>query len=107
MVLEPIPLNPIDFAAHLPRAPDEPTNLRQDIADELADHWACGVRSELLSGNAKDLEEAQAHVRSRFGNPNTIARQLWWGAMKEKVMQQRIILFFTSVMALATIAMCV
>lgn len=79
-----------DFAAELPPPrDDEPATLRQDIVDELEDHLQCGLRRELLT-NPTDHGTAYQRVLNRFGNPAAIARQLWFDALKENVMSQRI-----------------
>jgi len=68
--------------------PDEPARLRQDITDELADHLSCALdRQRPLVADDAAAKEA---VLARFGNPRTIARRLWFDAMKEKIMSQRI-----------------
>src|SRR5262245_29869859 len=93
-----------DLTADLP-APreDEPSTLRRDIADELADHLACAVRREQLrDGGVRWVElGARPHpgplpegewacpggmkesgveerVLARFGDPRAVARKLWW-----------------------------
>ncbi len=76
---------------------DEPVSLRQDIADELADHLASSLRRHLLTSPTEDA--ARARVLDRFGNPQHVARQLWFDAMKEKVMSQRLNLVVSSLMA--------
>lgn len=92
-------MNWSDLTADLP-APrdDEPASLRQDIADELADHLQCAVRRESLSN--PDVELARRKALDRFGNPQQIARQLWLDALWEKIMSQRIMLAVTIVLAL-------
>jgi hypothetical protein len=86
-----------NLAADLP-APrdDEPADLRRDIVDELADHLHCAVDRErqraALEGSdpaLTDKDQLWARVVARFGHPARIARQLWWDAMKEKIMSQR------------------
>ncbi|MEX1098162.1 MAG: hypothetical protein WED34_19115 [Planctomycetales bacterium] len=81
---------------------DEPESLRRDIADELADHLDCALRKQLLSTNDKEL--AHRKVLERFGDPRKVARQLWFDALKEKIMSQRIMLALASVMTLACLA---
>ncbi|HEY3968654.1 MAG TPA: hypothetical protein VGM05_29165 [Planctomycetaceae bacterium] len=76
---------------------DEPVSLRQDIADELADHLASSLRRHLLTSPTEDA--ARARVLVRFGNPQHVARQLWFDAMKEKIMSQRLNLVVSSLMA--------
>jgi len=81
---EPIPLE-------LPAArDDEPDGLRQEIADELADHLACGAKRELLRGT--DPAKVWRAVTERFGDPGAVARRLWQDAMKEKIMAQRVLI---------------
>ena len=66
---------PNDVVADLP-APldDEPPSVRQDIADELADHLACAYRRELF--RHADERVAKQQVLDRFGNPQRIAGAL-------------------------------
>src|SRR5262245_58401183 len=108
-----------DLTADLP-APreDEPSTLRRDIADELADHLACAVRREQLKegqgdqprGSRADVESddwwAQPTLRrglERFGDPRAVARRLWCDHMRERIMAQR----FTAIMAGVGAAACV
>ncbi|MEX0717983.1 MAG: hypothetical protein WD066_15420 [Planctomycetaceae bacterium] len=81
---------------------DEPESLRQDIADELADHLDCALRKELHA--TPDKEQAHRKVLERFGDPQTIARRLWFDALKEKIMSQRIMLALAVVMTCACLA---
>lgn len=78
---------------------DEPESLRRDIADELADHLQSAFVRELHA--TRDEAAAKDKVLDRFGNPNAIARKLWFDAMKEKIMSQRVTLAVTTAMALA------
>ncbi|HET6423097.1 MAG TPA: hypothetical protein VFG20_05400 [Planctomycetaceae bacterium] len=80
---------PHDVVADLP-APldDEPPSVRQDIADELADHLACAYRRELLK--TADARTAQQRVLDRFGNPQRIASQLWFQALWGRIMLNRL-----------------
>jgi len=89
-----------DIANDLP-APrdDEPSSLRQDIADELADHLHSSFAGELH--RTPDQTQAQQHVLDRFGDPRRVARQLWFDAMKEKIMSQRVNLVISSLMTAA------
>ena len=91
---------PEDVAAELP-APrdDEPTSLRQDIADELSDHLHCAFNRELHA--TPDESQAQRNVLSRFGDPSRVARRLWFDAMKERIMSQRITMIMSCVLAVA------
>src|SRR5215469_4154387 len=79
-----------DLLAGLP-APrdDEPPSLRADIADELTDHLRCALRREVF----KDGDETAAgrRVLDRFGDPQKLARRLWWQAMWSLIMRQRIL----------------
>jgi hypothetical protein len=69
---------------------DEPSGLRQDIADELGDHLQCALRRESLDNS--DENEARESVLKKFGDPRRIARRLWLDAMQERIMSQRITL---------------
>lgn len=89
--------SPDELASDLPhRQESEPENLRQDILDELADHLACAQQRELqrmacggqVPGNAE--QEIKQRVIERFGDPVQVARRLWWDAMWEQVMNQRV-----------------
>jgi hypothetical protein len=88
------------LSTHLP-APrdDEPSGLRQDILDELADHLACSYNRELLRGANPD--EARRRAIERFGDPAAVARRLWLDAMKGKIMAQRVLIATCLVMAVA------
>jgi len=68
----------------------EPPNLRGDIADELNDHLACAMQRELR--RTDDPAAPEHAVLDRFGDPKRIARRLWWDAMKEQVMKDRIMI---------------
>jgi len=85
-----------------PRRDDEPSSLRQDIIDELSDHFACALNRELLKNPDEQL--ARGRVLEQFGNPVSIARQLWLEAMKERIMSQRIMTGLSAVMAVCCIA---
>ena len=95
--------HPEDIAAHLP-APrdDEPSSLRRDIVDELSDHLQTALRRE--QHFTSDETAARHRVLTKFGNPATIARRLWWDAMKEKIMSQRISMIMSTVMAVVCLA---
>ncbi|MFH1299826.1 MAG: hypothetical protein ABIK07_02100, partial [Planctomycetota bacterium] len=71
-----------------PERDDEPSSLRQDIIDELSDHFVCALNRELLKN--PDEQTAKQRVLNQFGDPIKIACQLWLDAMKEKIMSQRI-----------------
>lgn len=88
-----------DITAGLP-APrdDEPESLRRDIADELADHLQCAINRELHKSS--DESQAMQNALDRFGSVDRVARTLWFGWMKERIVAQRITLVICSVMAL-------
>lgn len=101
---------PDELSAGLPppRA-GEPEALRQDIADELADHLLCAARSEHLkarTGAPVSEEAALAAAIERFGEPTAIARRLWWDAMWERIMAQRIFTIMATVATLAILYAC-
>ena len=91
---------PPEIADELP-APrdDEAPSLRQDIADELADHLQSSFAGELH--RTPEETRAKQHVLDRFGDPRRIAGQLWFDAMKEKIMPQRVLITALVVTALA------
>ena len=100
--------NAKDLAAELPPArDDEPASLRDDIADELADHLHCAMQRELLGGASTKSDDVRHRVLDRFGNPAAVARRLWWDAMKEKIMAQRITAIMVSLATAACIVGCV
>lgn len=88
---------PPDTADDLP-APrdDEPPSLRQDIADELADHLQQSFTRELHS--TPEEAAAKQNVLDRFGDARRVACQLWFDAMKEKIVSQRLNLVLSSLM---------
>ncbi len=81
---------------------DEPKSLRRDILDELRDHLACALRSELLRTNG-DTARAERNVRDRFGDPARIARRLWFDAMKGKLMTQKVLIGTCVVLVMASL----
>jgi len=85
-----------------PKRDDEPSSLRQDIIDELSDHFACALNRELLKNPDEQL--AKQRVLNQFGDPIKIARQLWLDAMKEKIMSQRIMTGVSCLMAVCCLA---
>ncbi|MFO0917816.1 MAG: hypothetical protein U0872_05805 [Planctomycetaceae bacterium] len=93
-----------DLLADLP-APrdDEPPSLRDDIADELADHLHCALRRELLKDG--DAVAAEERVIDRFGNPKKLARRLWWQAMWSRIMGQRILSGLQWMLTLAAVVL--
>ncbi len=95
-----------DIAAHFPPPHDgEPASLRRDIRDELADHLDCALQHE--TRRTEDLNQARASVLKRFGNPQRLARQLWLDAMKEQLMNQRMIFVSQLVMVAAVGVLCI
>ncbi len=83
------------------RHPREPGGLRQDILDEIADHLACAAEREEERQESENEEVVWSRVLERFGNPDAIARKLWWDKMWEAVMREWI---QTGVMVVVTIA---
>lgn len=94
---------PPDIADELP-APqeDDPPSLRRDILDELADHLSCAFTRELHL--TAEESRARHNVINRFGDPAKIARKLWFDALKEKIMSQRIVLVAVILVALTGVA---
>ena len=107
---------PDEIAAELPTPrDDEPESLRQDIVDELADHLHCSLNRELLSSGqasgrrqpadspdtGNNEQTAWQQVLARFGPPAQLARQLWFEAMKERIMAQKIVTASAVVIAVA------
>ena len=86
-----------------PARDDEPDGLRQDIVDELADHLACGANRELLRGT--DQSNVWRVVMERFGDPAAVARRLWFDAMKEKIMAQRVLIATCLIVTAASLAL--
>ncbi len=81
---------------------DEPSSLRDDIADELRDHLGCAFAQALRK--ADDEVAARESVLSRFGDPTQLARQLWFDSMKEKIMNRRLTIFAIAAPTLICIA---
>lgn len=71
------------------RRSDEPAELRGRIVKEVQDHLECAYRRELL--RTGDAAEAARRVQAQFGDPRRVARKLWFDAMREKIMLQRIV----------------
>jgi len=93
---------PEDIASELPEPhPEEPASLRSDILDELYDHLLSSLEHEQLT--EADQETARKSVLARFGNPATIACRLWWDAMWERIMLQRITLVFVALLCCCAI----
>jgi hypothetical protein len=67
---------------------DEPGGLRQDIADELADHFDCALRREQL--RLADEDAAHDAALKKFGDPKLLAYRLWFDAMKGAIMKRRL-----------------
>ncbi len=98
---------PNEIAANLPPPrDDEPTSLRQDIFDELADHLECALDREQQRQSAfpETSESPRERTLKRFGNPAQIALGLWWDAMWGKIMTQRIVITLSSLVAVACCA---
>jgi len=93
-----------ESAADLP-APrdDEPAHLRQDIQDELADHLQSALERELRRHT--DEAAARERVLEQFGDPRRVARKLWWDAMREKLMSQRVQMVASVLMLVACAGM--
>ncbi|MBT6497685.1 MAG: prealbumin-like fold domain-containing protein [Planctomycetaceae bacterium] len=83
---------------------DEPESLRQDIADEMADHLQCALSQELHF--TPDEAEAKHNVLGRFGNVQAVARQLWLNAMQEKIMSQRLTMLMSAVLVATCLTAC-
>jgi len=61
-------------------------------------------RERIRHENEHDAKRA---VLARFGDPSQIARQLWFDAMKEKIMYQRLTLITNIIVALAAVTACI
>ncbi len=85
-----------NIAAELP-APrvDEPPELRRRIVAEIADHLQLAFVRELHL--TRDETKAREKVLARFGDPRRIARKLWFEAMQETIMSQRLMLASSAV----------
>jgi hypothetical protein len=81
---------------------NEPGHLRQDILDELTDHLAFAAEREQERGAKTDAEIRQ-RVLEQFGNPMTIARKLWFDAMKETIMRDWIQTIVIGIMCVAVV----
>jgi hypothetical protein len=64
----------------------EPDDLRRDILDELADHLALAAEHEMTRAGQPE-DKAWEQALARFGNPDALARRLWWDAMRERIMR--------------------
>ena len=95
-----------DIIAHLPPPEDgRQAGLKQDIVDELVDHLSCAMQRELRKTD--DESAARRAVLARFGSVKRIAYRLWFDAMKETIMNQRIAMITNIILAVACIAVCV
>jgi hypothetical protein len=92
------------IATHLPSPhDDESPSLRQDIIDELSDHLASAYNRELLRGANSSI--AIQKVLDRFGDPASVARRLWFDAMKGKTMTQRVLIASCLLITAASLAL--
>ena len=82
----------------LPTNTDEPADLRESIAEELGDHLQCAMRRELL--NEPDQTIAKERVMQRFGSVNGVARQLWFDAMRQRLMTQKLLVIAALLLAI-------
>jgi len=64
----------------------EPEDLRRDILDELADHLALAAEHEMTRAGRPE-DKAWEQALARFGNPDALARRLWWDAMRDRIMR--------------------
>jgi len=78
--------------------------VRRNIMDELADHLDCAARDERRRSDEADEGAIRAAVLRRFGDPEKVARRLWFDAMKEQIMSNRILIGTNIVLAIAVIA---
>ncbi|MCA9056381.1 MAG: hypothetical protein KDA75_21280, partial [Planctomycetaceae bacterium] len=98
---------PDDLAADLPPPrEDDPSSLRQDILDELADHLQCALQRERLT-NTHSPESPEQRVLKRFGDPRAIARKLWFDAFQEQIMSQRLLTAMVLVLAVLCVGLTV
>jgi len=92
-----------DLGAILPRRrDDEPPELRAQIVKELRDHLECAYQRELLKTG--DEVQAAQRVEEQFGDARQLARKLWFEAMQEKIMSQRILVGLSATLAVACLA---
>src|SRR5690606_29576342 len=78
-------------------SPSQQASPRRESGDSESEHTARQHPQTDVWGSP---DYAWQQVLTRFGSPAHIARQLWWDAMKERVMAQR----FTAIMAAITAA---
>ncbi len=83
-----------------PPRTEEPANLRRDIVDELADHLTCALKREQCADAPQDNQRPQHRVLDRFGDPVAVARKLWFDALWERIMTQRILIAACVAMAI-------
>jgi hypothetical protein len=84
----------------------EPAGLRADILDELADHLALSADHE-MEHNGQTPPAAWARALDRFGDPDAVARRLWWDAMKGKIMRDWIQTGVSAVSAIVVVLVAV
>ncbi len=82
---------------------NDDAGLRQDIADELADHLELSTRAKQFGG--LDEADAQQEALDAFGNPKKIAQQLYLAAMKGRLMRQNIQTAALVIMAVSVIVL--
>lgn len=90
--------DPLDTLLPAPRD-DEPPTLRQDIIDEVRDHLHSSLLRELH--RTPDEQQAQHNVLQRFGDPAALVRKLWFQALRDKIMTQKILSASALLMAVA------
>ncbi|HUW61481.1 MAG TPA: permease prefix domain 1-containing protein, partial [Candidatus Bathyarchaeia archaeon] len=73
---------------------------------ELADHLALAAEDEVVK-HGRTHEGAWQRAIERFGNPDAVARKLWWDAMKERVMRDWIHSGIAAVSAIVVVLVAV
>ncbi len=97
---------PDDIAGSLPPPQGASEQaLRNDILDELNDHLECAMHRERRRHEDDDL--AHRAVLVRFGDPARIAYRLWFDALKERIIMQRISLMTNLVLTAVCVLLCV
>ncbi len=86
-----------------PHHDEEPATLREEIIYELRDHLEASFRRELLI--CVDADLARQRVLENFGNPADIALNLWYEAMKGKLMTNKISLALTAFVTIFCVCM--
>tara|TARA_R100000789_G_scaffold82385_2_gene77803 strand:- start:99 stop:1484 length:1386 start_codon:yes stop_codon:yes gene_type:complete len=86
-----------------PHHEEEPPTLREEIICELRDHLEASFRRELLI--CVDADLARQRVLENFGNPADIALNLWYEAMKGKLMNNKISLALTAFVTIFCVCM--